>query len=108
MLYEVITLFKVIQYVERQIVLIDALEEAAYNKIHRIGDSNKWRQIKEKAERKGVDGEINKLFDEFGIRVVLTAHPTQFYPGRVLAICNDLMHSVITSYSIHYTKLYEL
>ncbi len=87
-------LFKVIQYVERQIVLIDALEEAAYNKIHRIGDSNKWRQIKEKAERKGVDGEINKLFDEFGIRVVLTAHPTQFYPGRVLAICNDLMHSI--------------
>tara|TARA_B110000444_G_scaffold207275_3_gene201192 strand:+ start:726 stop:1007 length:282 start_codon:yes stop_codon:yes gene_type:complete len=29
-------LFKVIQYVERQVVLVDALEDAAYSKIHQV------------------------------------------------------------------------
>ena len=27
---------------------------------------------------------------DFSIRLVLTAHPTQFYPGSVLGIINDL------------------
>ena len=30
----------------------------------------------------------------FSIRPVLTAHPTQFYPGRVLAIITDLTDAI--------------
>ena len=36
-------LFKIIQYIERQVVLIDALEDAAYEKIHRTEESNKFQ-----------------------------------------------------------------
>ncbi len=88
-------LFKIIQYVERQIVLIDALEEAAYSKIHRINDSDSWGRIKQKVENRNLEKQMDELLDTFGIRVVLTAHPTQFYPGRVLAISTDLTGAII-------------
>jgi phosphoenolpyruvate carboxylase len=87
-------LFKIIQYVERQIVLIDALEEAAYTKIHRINDSDSWGRIKQKIANRKLEKQMDELLDSFGIRVVLTAHPTQFYPGRVLAISTDLTEAI--------------
>jgi len=87
-------LFKIIQYVERQIVLIDALEEAAYSKIHHIGDSDAWQRLSESLKSKNMDAHVEELLTSFGIRVVLTAHPTQFYPGSVLAISTDLTESI--------------
>src|SRR5690606_15368548 len=38
--------------------------------------------------------ELRKKLDDFSIRIVLTAHPTQFYPGHVLAIINDLEEAI--------------
>ncbi|MDA3893673.1 MAG: phosphoenolpyruvate carboxylase [Salinivirgaceae bacterium] len=87
-------LFKVIQYVERQIVLIDALEEAAYGKIHNVNDSNRWEQIYAKVKNRNIETQLEQLLQSFGLRVVLTAHPTQFYPGNVLAISNDLTEAI--------------
>lgn len=87
-------LFKIIQYVERQIVLIDALEEAAYPKIHHVGDSDAWEHIKKRIKTHGMESNMQKLLSTFGIRVVLTAHPTQFYPGSVLAISTDLTEAI--------------
>jgi len=87
-------LFKVIQYVERQIVLIDALEEAAYNKIHRIRESDSWSKISEKVKNHQLEVQARKVLEQFGVRIVLTAHPTQFYPGSVLAITSDLKEAI--------------
>ena len=87
-------LFKVVQYVERQIVLIDALEEAAYNKIHRIGDSDSWSRISNKVKSRQIEDQAEQVLQNFGVRVVLTAHPTQFYPGSVLAIATDLKSAI--------------
>lgn len=87
-------LFKVIQYVERQIVLIDALEEAAYNKIHRISDSDSWTRISNKVKNRRMEEQAKQVMQHFGVRVVLTAHPTQFYPGAVLAIASDLKTAI--------------
>ena len=87
-------LFKVVQYVERQIVLIDALEEAAYNKIHRIGDSDSWSRISTKVKNRQLEEKARQVMQNFGVRVVLTAHPTQFYPGAVLAIATDLKTAI--------------
>ncbi len=87
-------LFKSIQYIERQIVLIDALEEAAYSKIHRIGNSDSWGRISEKVKNRHLQKEMQDLLSNFAIRLVLTAHPTQFYPGAVLAISNDLTDAI--------------
>src|SRR6185436_18237056 len=34
--------------------------------------------------------QLAEKLKDFSVRLVLTAHPTQFYPGEVLGIINDL------------------
>ena len=87
-------LFKVIQYIERQIVLIDALEDAAYNKIHRIKGENSYASMTDRVKKENLMEQMAKVVKEFGVRVVLTAHPTQFYPSQVLGIITDLMEAI--------------
>ncbi len=87
-------LFKVIQYIERQIVLIDALEDAAYSKIHRINGENSYASISDRVKKENLMAEMAEVIKEFGVRVVLTAHPTQFYPSQVLGIITDLMEAI--------------
>ncbi len=87
-------LFKVIQYVERQVVLIDALEDSAYEAIHHTNENNRLRQLTEQVSVEGLEQEFAELLKRFGVRVVLTAHPTQFYPGQVLAIITDLTQAI--------------
>ncbi|WP_430934057.1 phosphoenolpyruvate carboxylase [Saccharicrinis sp. 156] len=87
-------LFKVIQYIERQIVLIDALEDAAYNKIHRVKGENSYASMSDRVQKANLKDKMAEAVKEFGVRVVLTAHPTQFYPGPVLAIITDLMMAI--------------
>lgn len=90
-------LFMVIHYVERQIVLIDALEDAAYSKIHELDGPHSLHQIVERAKTENLQEKLGELLKDFGIRTVLTAHPTQFYPGQVLAIISDLTEAVSNS-----------
>jgi phosphoenolpyruvate carboxylase len=87
-------LFKVIQYVERQVVLIDALEDASYSQIHRINGKSSLLQLAERVKDSGIDEQFGALLENFGVRVVLTAHPTQFYTGPVLAIMSDLTAAI--------------
>ena len=42
------------------------------------------------AERLGVD----QLIEDFSLRLVLTAHPTQFYPANVLGIIHDMGEAI--------------
>jgi phosphoenolpyruvate carboxylase len=88
-------LFRFIQYIERQVVLFDAVEDAAFNKTSRWEDTGSLQSLFQQAAvspamRKKVK---NKLKD-FSLRLVLTAHPTQFYPGPVLAIITDLIEAL--------------
>jgi phosphoenolpyruvate carboxylase len=87
-------LFKTIQYVERQVVLIDALEDAAYSRIHQIENKTSLIRLTERVEDEGRTEKLAHLLSNFGVRVVLTAHPTQFYPGQVLAIIADLTDAI--------------
>lgn len=87
-------LFKIIQYVERQVVLIDALEDAAYSRIHQIDRKNSLIHLVERADDEGPGKPVARVLRNFGVRVVLTAHPTQFYPGPVLAIISDLSKAI--------------
>lgn len=87
-------LFKIIQYVERQVVLIDALEDAAYSRIHQLENKSSLMRLTERAEDEGRADKLAQLLKNFGVRVVLTAHPTQFYPGQVLAIISDLSDAI--------------
>lgn len=87
-------LFKVIQYVERQVVLVDALEDAAYREIHQAGEPDPLERLLGRVRDEGLEERFAGLLSDFGARVVLTAHPTQFYPGPVLAIIADLARAV--------------
>lgn len=87
-------LFHVIQYVEREILLVDALEDAAYNKIHRIDSPSTLKQLIQRVKDDHLEWKMKHFLTTFGIRVVLTAHPTQFYPGKVLAISADLSKAI--------------
>lgn len=83
-------LFSFIQYVERQVALFDSIEDAAFEQINDLTGKGTVTSLMLRARFEGKEEELRKKLDTFGLRVVLTAHPTQFYPGFVLGILNDL------------------
>lgn len=87
-------MFRFIQYIERQIVLFDAVEDAAFPIVNNMEGRGSLRDIKEKADAKGKKEELISFLETFNVRTVLTAHPTQFYPGSVLGIINDLTDAI--------------
>lgn len=87
-------LFRFIQYIERQVVLFDAIEDAAFTRINNMDGHGTLRQIKEEAQVKNKMAELREYLQRFNVRPVLTAHPTQFYPGSVLGIITDLAKAI--------------
>ena len=87
-------LFKVIQYIERQVVLVDALEDAAYGALNNLSGKGSLSEFMMRMERAGNLEDLMNRLQDFSIRPVLTAHQTQFYPGRVLAIITDLTDAI--------------
>ncbi|MGO4771342.1 phosphoenolpyruvate carboxylase [Flavobacterium sp. W22_SRS_FK3] len=87
-------MFRFIQYIERQIVLFDAIEDAAFSVVNNLEGRGSLRDIKEKSDAKEKDDELIDFLENFNVRTVLTAHPTQFYPGPVLGIINDLTEAI--------------
>lgn len=87
-------LFRFVQYVERQIVLFDALEDAAFKKVNDVDGIGTLKYLESEVVQKKADTALANKLKEFSVRIVLTAHPTQFYPGPVLGIINDLSHAL--------------
>ena len=87
-------LFRFIQYIERQVVLFDAIEDAAFPVINNMDGIGTVRSLKEKAFSENKIEALKDYLNEFKVRIVLTAHPTQFYPGSVLGIITDLTEAV--------------
>ncbi|MCB0375836.1 MAG: phosphoenolpyruvate carboxylase, partial [Sinomicrobium sp.] len=87
-------LFRFIQYIERQVVLFDAVEDAAFPVVNNMDGRGTLRSMKEEAEEKNKTGALKAYLEQFRIRTVLTAHPTQFYPGEVLGIITDLAKAI--------------
>tara|TARA_B110000305_G_scaffold35000_1_gene34736 strand:+ start:1755 stop:4340 length:2586 start_codon:yes stop_codon:yes gene_type:complete len=87
-------LFRFIQYIERQVVLFDAVEDASFSHINNLDGIGTLRSLKEEVESKNKKPELKKYLSKFKVRPVLTAHPTQFYPGSVLGIITDLTKAV--------------
>ncbi len=83
-------LFRVIQYIERQVVLFDSIEDASFEQMNDLRGKGSVAALLLRAETDGKREALRRSMDDFSIRVVLTAHPTQFYPGHLLAILTDL------------------
>ncbi len=91
---QVALLFRIIQYVERQVVLVDALEDARYAQLNDLGGAESLQSLMQRTRRHGLTEELKAIMQDYAVRVVLTAHPTQFYPGNALAIITDLAHAM--------------
>ncbi len=87
-------LFRFVQYVERQVVLFDALEDAAFRHVHDINGVGTLKHLESEVLQEGKEAALGEKLSDFAIRLVLTAHPTQFYPGPVLGIINDLSRAL--------------
>ena len=91
---EISLIFRFIQYIERQVVLFDAIEDASFTQVNNMGGVGTLRNLKELVESSNKKKELKKYLRSFKIKPVLTAHPTQFYPGSVLGIITDLANSI--------------
>ena len=98
-------LFRFIQYIERQVVLFDAIEDAAFTKVNNMNGRGTLRSLKEEAAEKGKMKQMREFLNTFKIRPTLTAHPTQFYPGTVLGIIRDLDKAIRTDDLLTIKKL---
>ncbi|MFZ1260295.1 MAG: phosphoenolpyruvate carboxylase [Chitinophagaceae bacterium] len=83
-------LFRFVQYLERQVVLFDALEDAAFKSVNDMNGVGTLKHLESEVIQGNKEEQLAEKLKSFGIRLVLTAHPTQFYPGTVLGIINDL------------------
>ncbi|MGY6562754.1 MAG: phosphoenolpyruvate carboxylase [Luteibaculaceae bacterium] len=81
-------LFKMVQYIERQVVLFDSVEDAAFVDFQRpqlkslLSPDNSLREA------------IGKHLEKFSTRLVFTAHPTQFYSNEVQITMYELRKSI--------------
>ena len=87
-------LFQMIQYVERQVVLFDSIEDAAYEKINDLGGKGSVKALINRVDNDHKREELIKKLKTYSIRLTLTAHPTQFYPGTVLGIITDRENAI--------------
>ncbi|QQS37780.1 MAG: phosphoenolpyruvate carboxylase [Ignavibacteriales bacterium] len=88
-------LLKVIQYIERQIVLFDSIEDAAFGQIKLVEGEPSVEDYLQMSKGKPEQNKIEEKLKSYNIRLVFTAHPTQFYSDPVLDIINRLRKSII-------------
>lgn len=87
-------LFKFVQYIERQVVLFDAIEDAAFESVNNVDGQGSLKALYNEAYFADKVPALKEKLKQFKVRIVLTAHPTQFYPGSVLGIIHDLGEAI--------------
>jgi len=87
-------LFKFVQYIERQVVLFDAIEDAAFPTVNDVDGPGSLKNLLAEATFSNKKEALKKKLEHFKIRIVLTAHPTQFYPATVLGIIHDMAEAI--------------
>lgn len=81
-------LFRMIKYIERQVVLFDSVEDAAFSSLKKQKIENLLQPRNENYQ------DLVEHLKSFSTRVVFTAHPTQFYPNNVQGIMHELRNAV--------------
>jgi phosphoenolpyruvate carboxylase len=87
-------LFLFVQYIERQVVLFDALEDASFTQVNDMGGNGTLKQLAVEVDALHTKAALKEKLQDFTIQLVLTAHPTQFYRGAVLGIIHDISKAV--------------
>lgn len=79
---------------ERQVVLFDAIEDAAFSSVNEVDGIGSLKALIRDAEFLDHTDALKKKLEKFKVRLVLTAHPTQFYPANVLGIIHDMGEAI--------------
>ncbi|MDB5104711.1 MAG: Phosphoenolpyruvate carboxylase [Fibrobacteres bacterium] len=87
-------LFKFLQLVERQVVLFDALEDAAFSAVNDLEGPGSLSHFLSRVQDHRKKELLESELADYRIRIVLTAHPTQFYPDSILGIITDLSEAI--------------
>ncbi len=88
-------LFRFVQYAERQVVLFDALEDAAFSHINDMNGPGTLKHLQSEVIQTASHEVLVEKLKDFSVRLVLTAHPTQFYTSEVLGIIHDLSKALV-------------
>lgn len=85
-------LFKFLQFIERQVVLFDALEDAAFNEVNDLSGIGSLNYLLNQVILDDSDkiDVLSEVLNYYKVRLVLTAHPTQFYPKAILGIISSM------------------
>jgi phosphoenolpyruvate carboxylase len=86
--------FLFLQLLERQIVLFDALEDVNFAQTYEPDAPGSVNHLCEIVARDDSSSRLAALLNATGTRIVLTAHPTQFYPETVQGIIGDLREAL--------------
>lgn len=98
-------LFKMTQFIERQIVLFDALEDAAFSVTHDLLGTGSLHQLLTNVVNRQHQKQFLDAVANYQVRLILTAHPTQFYPKQVLTILPQLIEAFRNN---NLTQIYSL
>ncbi len=88
-------MFRIIQYVERQVVLYDSVEDAAFPKLNEHSSVLSIRDYFQLVDKNKSWDKVAEKLSTFSARIVLTAHPTQFYTPAVLDIIAELRSLIL-------------
>ncbi len=87
-------LFVMIQYIEREVVLFDSIEDSSFSVLHENDYHGRISNLFSVARRNNKLSEVIEKMETYKVRVVFTAHPTQFYPNSVLRIIHELEEAI--------------
>ena len=87
-------MFHVIRYVERQIVLYDSAEDAAFDQLVQLEDHLSLKDCLTLLAGTERSCSLSDDLSCFNARLVFTAHPTQFYSPAVLGIIGQLQSMI--------------
>ena len=88
-------MFRIIQYVERQVVLYDSVEDAAFPELQEHRSSASIKDYFQFVDKNKDWNKLAKQLSTFSARIVFTAHPTQFYTPEVLDIIAELRSLIL-------------
>jgi phosphoenolpyruvate carboxylase len=70
------------------------VEDAAFEQVHNLNGKGTVPALLLRTKIEKKESELISRLEQFSLRIVLTAHPTQFYPGNVLGILTDLENAI--------------
>lgn len=87
-------LFKFIQFIERQVTIFDSLEDAYFSKLTSMTGEGTLSYFFNHVDANWKYVPLSQKIQDYKIRIVLTAHPTQFYSVQILGMLSRLTKAI--------------